>query len=325
MRMIRNSFFCVWCLITFSCGCEFSVTSTDRNRLTIATWNAQLLFDGVDNGCEFSEYSVAENRWSEKKYETRLDRLCEGLLLCGSTAGMGPDSAPDIIVLQEIENEYIVHDICNRLPQRNGHRYAAFIPPGSGNAFGSAVLSRYPVLAVTAHSTDCGDTAVRPLLEVTLDVQGLPITIFAVHWKSKSGPDEGSSARKNQERLLAERMRILLNKNPEAVCFACGDFNQMPQEFSILDQYRNSWKLPEPLRTLPVNGTYWYDDDWEAIDHFFFPGHLLDGVFPDVERIVLVAREPLLNERGIPARYEVYSGKGYSDHLPLVLTLRFAE
>ena len=100
MRMIRNSFFCVWCLITFSCGCEFSVTSTDRNRLTIATWNAQLLFDGVDNGCEFSEYSVAENRWSEKKYETRLDRLCEGLLLCGSTAGMGPDSAPDIIVLQ---------------------------------------------------------------------------------------------------------------------------------------------------------------------------------------------------------------------------------
>ena len=325
MRMIRNSFFCVWCLITFSCGCEFSVTSTDRNRLTIATWNAQLLFDGVDNGNEFSEYSVADNRWSEKKYETRLDRLCEGLLLCGSTVGMGPDTAPDIIVLQEIENECIVYDICNRLPQRNGHRYAAFIPPAAGNAFSSAVLSRYPVLAVTAHSTDCGGIAVRPLLEVTLDVQGIPITIFAVHWKSKSGTDEGSSARKNQERLLDERIRLLLDENPSALCFACGDYNQMPDEFNLLDQYRNCWQIPEQLQNMLVHGSYWYDDDWEAIDHFFIPGHLLDGVFPDVERIFLVAREPLLNKRGIPARYEVYSGKGYSDHLPLVLTLRLAE
>ncbi|HQF74338.1 MAG TPA: hypothetical protein PK786_10650 [Treponemataceae bacterium] len=108
------------------------MTSTDRNRLTIATWNAQLLFDGADNGCEFSEYSVRENRWSEEKYETRLDRLCEGLLLCGSTAGMGPDSAPDIIVLQEIENEYIVHDICNRLPSGMaiGTRPLFLLPPG---------------------------------------------------------------------------------------------------------------------------------------------------------------------------------------------------
>jgi hypothetical protein len=99
----------------------------------------------------------------------------------------------------------------------------------------------------------------------------------------------------------------------------------MPDEFSLLGQYRNCWQIPEQLQNMPVQGSYWYDDDWEAIDHFFIPGHLLDGASPDVERIVLVAREPLLNERGIPARYEVYSGKGYSDHLPLVLTLRLAE
>ncbi len=325
MHMIRNSFFCVVCFFTLSCGCEFSIPSEDGSRLTVATWNTQLLFDGVDNGSEFSEFSVADKRWSEKKYETRLDRLCEGLLLCGSTAGMGPGTVPDIIVLQEIENEFIVHDICNRLPQRKGHRYAAFVPPVSGTAFANAVISRYPVLAVTAHSADCNGVAVRPLLEVTIDVRGLELTVFAVHWKSKSGADEGVSARKLQEQLLINRMRYLLDENPDALCIACGDFNQMPHEFTLMDSYPNSWRFPAHLQNKAVTGSYWYNDGWEAIDHFFCPEHLLNGVLPEVERVTLVAREPLLDEKGIPARYEVYSGKGYSDHLPLVLTLRLGE
>lgn len=326
MRCFRNFFLiATGMMLVISCGCDCSAAGQSPQRIRIATWNTQLMFDGIDDGSEFSEYSIANNRWSAQKYEIRLARLCDGLILCGTVSGMGPNTAPDIIVLQEIENERIVYDLCNRLPQRNGHRYGAFVPPAAGSAFGSAVLSRYPVIEVTAHSADCGPVIVRPVMEVAIDVQGTLLTVFAVHWKSKAGADEGTETRRIQERLLVERMKILDKEHPGALYIVCGDFNQMPHEFSLLDGYANSWSLPVEKQALPLDGTYWYNDGWEAIDHFFCPSRLCDGLNPDIEQITLVAREPLLNAQGIPARYELYSGRGYSDHLPLVLTLRLEE
>lgn len=325
MRCFRNIFFVLAGVLAISCGCEMSDAGKSSDRLRVMTWNTQLMFDGVDDGSEFSEYSVANGSWSAEKYKIRLARLCEGIILCGAASGMGPKTAPDIIVLQEIENERIVYDLCNRLPQRNGHRHGVFVPPSAGSAFGSAVLSRYPVTSVTAHSADCGNEPVRPILEVALDIRGVPLTVFAVHWKSKTGTGEGTGIRKIQEKLLLERMNILSGENPGTMFLACGDFNQMPHEFSLLGGYINSWSLPPDKQMLPYEGTYWYNDGWEAIDHFIFPHHLCDGIVPDVEQVLLVTGEPLLNEHRIPARYELYSGAGYSDHLPLVLTVRLNE
>lgn len=325
MRCFRNIFFALAGVLIISCGCEMSGAGQCPQLLRLVTWNTQLMFDGIDDGNEFSEYSVAKGYWSAQKYGIRLGRLCEGLILCGAASGMGPNTAPDIIVLQEVENERIVYDLCNRLPQRNGHRHGVFVPSPEGAAFGSAVLSRYPVTGVTAHSGDCGAEIVRPVLEVSIDVQGIPLTVFAVHWKSKTGSDEGTGIRQIQEKLLVKRMKILDEEHPGTLYVACGDFNQMPHEFSLLDEYINSWSFPVEKQVLPFDGTYWYNDGWEAIDQFFCPSHLCDGLNPDVEQITLVAREPLMNSQGAPARYEIYSGSGYSDHLPLVLTIRLTD
>lgn len=325
MHDIRNLFFIVTGLLVLSCGCECTGIANNARVIRVATWNTQLMFDGIDDGTEFSEFSIAKNRWSAQKYGIRLARLCEGLLLCGSASGMGPNSAPDIIVLQEVENERIVYDICNRLPQRNGHRHGVFVPPDPPSAFTSAVLSRFPVTSVSVHSADCGIDGVRPLLEVTIDCNGVALTVLAVHWKSKSGADEGSAARRRQEILLAERLRTIERERPGTLVLACGDFNQMPHEFTRMEGYINSWSFAANRQNAPVTGTYWYNDDWEAIDHFFCPSYLCDGIAPEIEQITVVAREPLLNSQGVPSRYEVYSGRGYSDHLPLVLTLRLAE
>lgn len=321
MRYFWNCFFFALCIAVTSCGCEFSLSPQKEHRLRVATYNTQLFFDAIEDGREFKEFRGNNSSWSVQKYETRLNRLCEALLLCGRVGGMHPNTAPDIIVLQEVESERVVRDLCNRLPQRNGHEHGVFVPPGTGAPFGCAILSRYPVVSVTAHDAATNGVSVRPLIEVVFDIQGIALTLFAVHWKSKLGDDQGKAIRHIQEQVLCNRIAVCIENNENNLFIACGDFNQTPQEFSLMHQYSNIWSFPPSRCNLPLEGTFWYDDRWEAIDHFFCSKSLLNGELPDIEMARVVACEPLLTAQNTPARYELYSGKGYSDHLPLVITL----
>ncbi|HNU82405.1 MAG TPA: hypothetical protein PKO05_03090, partial [Thermoanaerobaculia bacterium] len=46
-----------------------------------------------------------KNGWDEEKYEARLDRLCDVIVLCGKRAGEEPLSGPDVAVLESLAAE----------------------------------------------------------------------------------------------------------------------------------------------------------------------------------------------------------------------------
>lgn len=328
-----------------SCSESSSFLNPAQERVTVMTWNTQTFFDSVDSGTEFDEFRDTKNGWNAEKYGERLDRLCSVLTLCGKRTGMETGAGPDIVVLEEIENEGVVRDICNRLNQRSTYRYAAFVPPAAGSAFGSAVLSRYPVTRVTAHSVDpanapnAEEISLRPMLEVKLIVGEDTLTVFAVHWKSKSGETDGGNvedtpsarARLAQERLLVERIALL-----DAECefwIACGDFNQRYDEFTLMGDYGNCWddwlarcdsgEIPGPA------GSYYYKDSWDTIDNFIVPKSFLQNDGGNVREYAewkvsdfrVVAETPIADDDLLPNRYAIFSGNGVSDHLPLVLVL----
>jgi endonuclease/exonuclease/phosphatase family metal-dependent hydrolase len=328
-------------LLLYSCEQPGELYSRSQRRITIMTWNAQTFFDAVNSGNEFEEFRDGKNEWNAEKYGERLDRLCAVIALCGKRSGEEPLSGPDVAVLEEIENEGVVRDICNRLNQRTTYRYAAFVPPAEGSAFGSAVLSRLPVTGITAHavgapqSSGTESMALRPMLEVSLRVGDETLTVFAVHWKSKSGDgdesDDGltpsASARRAQERLLSERIAKL--GNDSAPWVACGDFNQRYDEFTLLGEYADCWdswlarcesgEIPGPA------GSYYYDKAWETIDHFFVPKAFIARDDPTATWVVsdfrVIAESPIADADLVPNRYVIFSGKGVSDHLPLILAL----
>ncbi|MFW5743111.1 MAG: endonuclease/exonuclease/phosphatase family protein [Spirochaetota bacterium] len=63
-------------------------------------------------------------------------------------------------------------------------------------------------------------------------------------------------------------------------------------------------------------GTYWYRGEWERLDHaFLLAPDEYDG------RIEVGSWGALLNPDGTPARYDSRRGRGYSDHLPILVTL----
>lgn len=321
----------IFCLLPCWVSCrDLPETAAESGvRVRIMTWNTQTFFDAVEDGTEFSEFRGTKSVWGEERYRARLERLAEGISLCGEASGMEHGQLPDFCVLQEIETERVLLDLCNTMSQRNGYSDAVFVPPGEGNAFGSAILSMHPLESIHAHATYGGETALRPLIEAEFKIGENPLVIFAVHWKSKSGSGDGNELRTAQEGLLASRIAALEGGRPGVPWIACGDFNQKSGEFTLLGEVHDAWswwqeQCESGLRSGPP-GSYYYQGVWEDIDHFLYSDLLLDGSEPEFAGLTVVSESPIIDEEGHPFRYELFSGNGYSDHLPLVLDLTFDE
>lgn len=318
-------------LVAGSGGSVDSATSRESGagpkRVTVMTWNAQCFFDAKETGTEFDEFRGSKSEWTAEKYAARLDRLCEVILMAGTALDSGPGRAPDIAILEEIESARVLEDLCNRLPSRARYPFAAFVPPRENSAFATAILSRYPILSVTAHSSlgigmpDSG-ASLRPLVEAVLDADGLPITVLGAHWKSKADDSDSVAIRDAQEAALKARVDSLLSRDSGAFFVAAGDFNQVLEEFELMGSVSESpW--PDWLSRCASGaasgpeGSYSFGGRWEAIDHFFHSSEVASGYRASSFRVL--ASPPLTDATGLPCRYEVYSGKGYSDHLPLVI------
>jgi endonuclease/exonuclease/phosphatase family metal-dependent hydrolase len=70
------------------------------------------------------------------------------------------------------------------------------------------------------------------------------------------------------------------------------------------------------------NGTYYYKNEWETIDHFLLAAPLFDNTGWEFETCAVVNRPPFANANGHPAAYNPRTGSGLSDHLPLLLVLK---
>ncbi|MDR1318227.1 MAG: endonuclease/exonuclease/phosphatase family protein [Treponema sp.] len=71
------------------------------------------------------------------------------------------------------------------------------------------------------------------------------------------------------------------------------------------------------------NGSYYYKNEWETIDHFLLSTQLFDGTGWEFENARVFNQPPFGNAKGQPAAYNPRTGAGLSDHLPLLLFLSY--
>lgn len=316
--------------------------------ITVLNWNLETFFDANFDGNEYSEFKSGKSGWSREKYEERLDRLASVIKTLDA----------DVLVFEELEKEAQLYDITNRLSGTFNfsklYRHAVFASD-EGAAIGCGVLSRLPIGEVSVHSldvrtADSDQPSMRPILQFSVFSGEKKLVIFANHWKSKSGDKNGKTAgwRRLQESVLCRCMRtVVAEKNISAL--ACGDFNMDILEFAqytgrdgsypgdsvagggsgkrfslaanIL--FRGDQNLPvyspwfDEQNALKEPGSYWYNDIWERIDHFFAAG---DATISDFGAKTNGA---WATSSGKPIRYQVYNGAGYSDHLPIMCSVRF--
>lgn len=332
------------CLILL-CACG---ATGGEKPIRIISWNLQTFFDAQTDGTEYAEFRGSKSSWNREKYEARLDRL----------AAFIKENRADIYVFQEVENEAVLQDIANRCAgsvfSAQKALYGCFSAE-KGAALGTGVLSRLYIKDVKIHRTDIRavrargiknnsvfipvlQPPLRPLLEIHIQSGAQNFTLFACHWKSKSGGEKASNIwRSFQEALLAVRIRELTEENSKESVIVCGDFNRDLKEFDFNTKSRtvgfgadglkielySAWldasdqkqrdNLPQKDRGSDfTSGSYYFRDKWERIDHFFYTASVNKVLFYAVNTGVHA------DNKGIPLRYNPHTGSGYSDHLPLL-------
>ena len=318
-------------VVFFSCSNGFSENSqksgkSSRQNLKIVNWNLQTFFDGKFDGNEYVEYKNSKSGWSKEKYEERLKRL----------ASVIKELDADIVVMEELEKEEQLQDISNQLSGTFDFSkiYShAFFATDEGASIGCAVLSRFPIGEISVHSMDIRGNAkqpsMRPIIQFSVYVKDKTLTMFVNHWKSKSGGAEISEIWRNRQENILSNLMAKAGKNGRAV-LATGDFNRDISEFTKkttsaqenLILHGNAefavyspWILKNKEYALP--GSYWYQNSWERIDHFFAAGEI------ELTDFCAENSGEWADSEGHPFRYQIWNGQGYSDHLPISCTVSF--
>ena len=99
---------------------------------------------------------------------------------------------------------------------------------------------------------------------------------------------------------------ISKNKPPQAKCFS-------GEPLVMYSPWANDLE----------NGTYYYKNNWETIDHFLLSSQLFDEKAWDYHACIVLDNPPFASTVGKPMAYNPRTGYGLSDHLPLLLTLKW--
>lgn len=336
----------LFCFVSCS-RCSLPGQDPDGDGLTVLSYNCQNIFDDVANGTEYPEFVPADDGWNTRLFHTRLMNLAE--VIRSSCEG-----GPDIIALQEIENAHVIDTLAGDYLKGMGYRYRVCVgEPGS--AVNTGILSRLPFDTFHAHRLDgIAGSTVRNILEVRVETEAGPLAVFNNHWKSKlGGAEETEPLRIRSAALIGRRVRMLQGDIPGVCTLITGDLNENPDEYLRVDGAYRTALMPAdgPLHgpgeaeSLYVTGdssavgvtdtrvvlfspwsgteggSYMYQSAWEQIDHILLGEGFFDGRGLEYSSFEVVDEPFLFTEGGFPFSWSSRTGRGYSDHLPLLLRL----
>jgi len=318
------------------------------SSIFLMSWNVQNLFDDVDNGSEYYEFDPSNGDWNNDLFNRKAAALSE--VISVSAAG-----GPDIVLLQEIENENALSLLNDGYLKLSDYKYMVFLPT-ENSAVGCGVLSRFPILSVKNHSVNFrGKTAGRNISEIDFDVEGYDagLKVFLNHWKSKlGGAAETEPSRMASAGLLNSLISRISAVQTDLLIIAAGDFNESHDEYARINRdymtaimpfsEEDGWLdfnmllfldtaadmngagglLYNPWTEAGLNGSYYYDGNWETIDQFFLNAAAFDGGGLEYAGFSTVALEFNMRSDGTPMRWQSSTGDGCSDHFPILLELK---
>jgi endonuclease/exonuclease/phosphatase family metal-dependent hydrolase len=328
--------------------------AASASGLTLMSYNVQNLFDDVDNGSEFREFDPGRGAWNSEMFHLRLDTISEAIRAA-------VPGGPDILLLQEIENENALRTLVSAGLRGMGYQWQMAMP-GQGLAANVAIVSRIPIARIRAHGVGQwrGKVVLRDILEAEVQAAGHTLHVFDNHWKSKTGGVKTTEgARRAAAGALSRRVREILAEDPTADIIAAGDFNECVDEYTRIGKKYQTAFIPDTesppagfarlslflsanARCLGLaagrlvlfdpwfeidasrRGSYVYQGEWLTVDHFLLSAGLFDAkAFTYRRGSFQPVRLPfLLDGDGMPKKWTGMKGeRGYSDHLPLLLAL----
>ncbi len=218
---------------------------------------------------------------------------------------------------------------------------------GRGIAIRNVIFSKFPITSVLSHPTP----AARAILDVTVDVDGHPLTILGNHWKSGAGDPGSEKQRQENAKSVRKRLDAIFAADASADVIVAGDLNSHYNQNrryremrktainDILGSQGNELALrqrggPDLYNLwfeLPSNqrGSDIYQNEWGTLMNLILSRGLYDqdGV-QYVDNSFTVLKIPGLNADifGRPIRWSRgETPAGFSDHFPIMARFRVAE
>jgi len=327
--------------------------SEEIKPIVIMTWNVHNLFDGKDDGFEYAEFLQAAG-WSHEKYMGRINTI--------SAAINRLEPLPDIILLQEIENYQILEDLALTMPRCYAWSHFANNPGGIGLGILSriplddirahsitvgGITTPRPVLE-TRVQTEQGDFIIMAC-HWKSKVGGVDVTEFnrrasarailrRIHEILENEPKLGiiiaGDLNVCHDEFYRRGMNVICSLLPDdPVCVELVNSLGMEQkDFIVISGNKPPLPVHFPEEAIVFyspwineldNGSYLYRNNWETIDHFLVSSHFFNNSDWMYDKTLVLDFEPFVSHRGIPVPYNPRTGMGLSDHLPLLLTLRY--
>jgi len=251
------------------------------NPVRFATFNVYWLFDD----------EPPPQRWAERRagqtWEQTLAKVADAVA----------EIDADVIALQEVEDRRAVERLNGALAERNKSYPYFWVGEGTDPFTGQdvAIMSRFPnitepILAYPAMREDFNTekgarvAALQKFMRVDLEISGEPVTVYALHLKSKLGNrNNADRERLAQAKMVRRLARARLEKGrPKVVVM--GDFNDDPDS-EPLREIRglndSSWNMSHASKSEKMQGdtwTYAWGDTREAIDHILLNKFLFENV-----------------------------------------------
>jgi endonuclease/exonuclease/phosphatase family metal-dependent hydrolase len=314
------------------------------DKLAIGFYNVENLFDTVDDPHipdeEFTPTSKKE--WTPERYGVKLAHLAKVV------DGMG---YPALLGLAEVENATVLTDFCEKTSlAAKGYAFAHFDSPDERGIDVALLFQKkyFKILhaePLAIHfSAEVAQGDPNPATRDILFVQGIlpkkdTLYVMVVHAPSRSG---GQKETEPERIFVAEKIRSkadeIFSKNPNANIVIMGDFNDEPTDPSIA-QILDAQPLTENIQPARLYncfskldaqnlGTYNYRGNWNMLDQVILSGNLIqrkNGLH--FKEAAIFSQEWMMYEdkKYGPAPSRTYGGDhyfgGYSDHLPVMVTL----
>lgn len=321
-----------------------SLVLSGQDRVKVMFYNTENLFDTVDDPeKDDDDFTPSGSRhWTRNRYWTKIGNLCKVI------AAAGEDTAPDIIGLCEVENDSVMSDLTMRSPLRHlGYRY---VMTESADARGIDVsfLYRRGSFGLICHESlriDLIPLSYRPTRDILHVTGRLPgndtVDFYVCHWPSRSGGmEETEPLRMRAAQVVRKSVDSVLSVRHKPYIVIMGDLNGGPESPSIrkgLGATHRSRGLESDDGVLVTmmdgmeQGSFQYQGEWDIYDHFVVSGSLVNGlgrirvtgvkvfspdfILQDDEKYG--GRRPMRSFNGY--KYQ----EGFSDHLPVILFLKY--
>lgn len=331
--------FLFFIFLILSCK-EFNKQSLDnKSDFYVASWNLENLFDTVDDPKKNDDWFLpnSEIEWNEIKLTKKLANLAKVIDY------MNNGESPDILGVQEVENEALLIDLVNNYLKSSNYKIAYSESPDARGIDNGLIYNsnRFELKSTNPISIKFDEPkSSRDILHVQLvEIQSREIiNIFVNHWPSRRGGlKKTEKFRISAAKSLVEKVEQLRNDDPSCNIIILGDFNDLPSNFSISETlgakniacdkkneesflYNLSFKLFREGK-----GSYKYRDHWNMLDQIIVSISLLDNIGIDFEcdSFEIIMPSFIIEKKGkyagTPLR--TFGGKkylaGFSDHFPV--------